>query len=146
MNTYIVNEISTKCAQIREKGVTEEGINQIIRAYKQVLKLCDISRNEGLLELEDSARKIDTDRITDRFLVWMIGLICDGVAPEVVEEYGICKAAALDMHDYYGLILMFYIKAVLWIQAGHSSWGMQNLLLSFWPDFIEEELRNNGII
>ncbi len=146
MKHFIANEIRNRCTQIREKGVTEDGVDRLIHAYEQAYRINKVTRNEGLLEVMEDAAKLASGSMTDRFFGWLIGKVSDSVDSRIIEQLGIDKAAALDLPDYDGLILMFYIKAALWIQAGFHPIEMQNVFLSVCPDFIDQEIRKRGII
>lgn len=138
MNTYIVNEIRTKCSQIRERGIKDTDMRRILQAYKNVFELCRISKTEGLLDLEAAIAGFRVGSATERFLAWVIGLVVDGVDCKNVEKYGIYRSAAFDLPDYDGLILVMYLEGALLIQEGVSQREIDNCLFSMCPNEISD--------
>lgn len=61
----------------------KEQQNKVIDAAKNLMKLADLARKEGLLALEDMAQTISSD-----FLRQLILLVVDGNFPEIIAEIG----------------------------------------------------------
>ena len=141
MNRFFADEIRTKSAQIRARGISEEGIDRILQAYRNIMKAAWIGRNDGLLDLEEFAINFDDGSAAGRLFARLIVCVCNGFDPGLVEEIGAFKAAALDLPDYDGLILVMCIRGVLYIQAGHHPYAVHELLISMWPEELYEPIR-----
>ena len=63
-------------------GIKEQQ-NKVINAAKNLMKLADLARKEGLLVLEDIAKTETSD-----FLRQLILLVVDGTFPEIIAEIG----------------------------------------------------------
>lgn len=69
MNRFFADEIRTKSAQIRARGISEEGIDRILQAYRNIMKAAWIGRNDGLLDLEEFAINFDDGSAAGRMKI-----------------------------------------------------------------------------
>lgn len=133
MDTVRLDAITRlKNTDIRAK----EQHNKVIDAAKDIMKLADLARREGLLALEDRAQTTASD-----FLRQLILLVVDGTFPDAIAEIGTntywTKApdGADAMADY------MYLRGMLGIQNGDNPRVLESILVSLMPAEMHSEYR-----
>lgn len=116
-------------------GVKEQQ-NKVIDAAKNLMKLADLARKEGLLALEDIAQTIPSN-----FLKQLILLVVDGNFPEIIAEIGtnIYWTKAPDNAD--AMIDYMYLRGMLGIQNGDNPRVLEGVLMSLMPIELHQEYR-----
>lgn len=115
---------------------TKEQQNKVIGAAKDIMKLADLARREGLLALEDMAETLPSD-----FLRQLVLLVVDGNFPDTIAEIGTnvywTKApdGADAMADY------MYLRGMLGIQNGDNPRVLESILISLMPAGLHQEYR-----
>lgn len=115
----------------------KEQQNKVIDAAKNLMKLADLARKEGLLALEDMAQTISSD-----FLRQLILLVVDGNFPEIIAEIGtnIYWTKAPDNAD--AMIDYMYLRGMLGIQNGDNPRVLESILMSLMPTELHQEYRS----
>lgn len=119
----------------RLKGA-DAGQNQVIDAAKDLMRLADRARKEGLLVLENMAETVSSDLLRQLIL-----LVVDGTNPSDIIEIGTdiywtkAPAGADAMVDY------MYLRGMLGIQNGDNPRLLENILLSLMPSGLHQEYR-----
>ena len=114
----------------------DSGLDKIIDAAKQIMKLADLARRNGLLILEDTVETIPSD-----YLRQLILLVVDGTFPAAIAEIGtnIYWTKAPDgadaMADY------MYLRGMLGIQNGDNPRLLEHILVSLMPVGLHQEYR-----
>lgn len=114
----------------------KEQQNKVIDAAKNLMKLADLARKEGLLALEDIAQTIPSN-----FLKQLILLVVDGNFPEIIAEIGtnIYWTKAPDNAD--AMIDYMYLRGMLGIQNGDNPRVLEGVLMSLMPIELHQEYR-----
>ena len=132
------------CKELRKvnKQIKVEDIPKINETIKEIIRLSQVARHYGLLELEIEANKKETNK----FLADGLMLIVDGNDPEYVE--------LILMNIYYvngykgikALQTLMVIEGLLAIQAGTNPYVILEILLSMVSDKIKlaDKLLDNG--
>ena len=109
-------------------------ISQFRKAYRYVIELAMVARDEGLLALESNIGFLDdSDPITKNY-VWMIRMIIDGIDPEYLEE---AVTNRFISREYTGLdAFMYYLYSMgsSYIQEGRSPKEIEEFFNSFVPE------------
>ena len=120
MDRYFYEELKCRCREINELPVDPDRVKEALGVYLAILRLSVVARDEGLLALEAEVNKPDPSVDPDGFLRMLILLVVDGLDPELLEEDGLCRYAALNTSGYRGFILLMCIRGTLMIQFGHN--------------------------
>lgn len=91
----------------------------------QMIEIANLTRKEGVLALEEWAKKHDNS-----FLTFLVMMVCDGIDPEFVKGIG---ETLLDSGGYKGeelLSRMMMIEGMLSVQAGENPRILEMKLLS----------------
>lgn len=112
----------------------KEQQNKVIDAAKNLMRLADLARKEGLLVLEDMAQTISSD-----FLKQLILLVVDGNFPEIIVEIGtnIYWTKASDGAD--AMVDYMYLRGMLGIQNGDNPRALESILVSLMPTELHRE-------
>ena len=108
--------------------------NKVIAAAKEIMKLADIARKNGLLILESMAETTDSDLLRQLIL-----LVVDGTNPDMVVEIGtnFYWTEAPDGAD--AMAEYMYLRGMLSIQNGDNPRTLDLILASLMPAELHAE-------
>lgn len=107
---------------------------KVIDAAKNLMRLADRARREGLLALEEM-----TGTTTSEFLKTLILLVIDGTFPDIIAETGtnIYWTKSPDGAD--AMVDYMYLRGMLAIQNGDNPRVLEGLLMSLMPDGLQQQ-------
>lgn len=118
-------------------NITKDQQKQVIDAAKNIMKLADVARKEGLLALEKMVEMLCSD-----YLRQLIILVVDGTFPDMITEIATnlywtnAPVGANAMVDY------IYLRGMLGIQNGENLTILNKLLVSLMPAELRQEFRS----
>lgn len=141
MERYWMEELHARCVEICTTDANKpDMVSMVVDGYYRILKLAEIGRKEGLLELDDAKEDLDRNEDTSALFYKLISLVIDGTDPKIVSMVGMSRYASSNLMSYRGLLNLMYIRGALMIQAGDREWIIAEVLKSMMPDPIIEEL------
>ena len=114
-------------------GIKEQQ-NKVINAAKNLMKLADLARKEGLLVLEDIAKTETSD-----FLRQLILLVVDGTFPEIIAEIGTNIYWTKAPNNADAMVDYMYLRGMLGIQNGDNLRVLESILMSLMPAKLHQE-------
>ncbi len=144
MDPVFFEELKAVYSNIGTDTPTDDNVQQIICAYDKILYLCNLSKENGLLSLEDVAEELSTTPI-ELYLQHLIMLIVDGTDPEIVRETGMIRYVSQPFYGYDALVVLIYYKGMLLIQNGVNSRVLEEILKAMMPGYIREVLEKKEI-
>ena len=115
---------------------TKEQQNKVIDAAKDIMKLADLARKEGLLALEDMAKTLPSD-----FLRQLILLVVDGNFPDTIAEIGTNIYWTKESEGADAMAYYMYLRGMLGIQNGDNPRALEGILVSLMPAELHSEYR-----
>jgi len=115
---------------------TKEQQNKVISAAKDIMKLADLARKEGLLALEDMAKTLSSD-----FLRQLILLVVDGNFPDTIAEIGTNTYWTKAPDGADAMVDYMYLRGMLGIQNGDNPRVLESILISLMPTELHLEYR-----
>lgn len=115
---------------------TKEQQNKVISAAKDIMKLADLARKEGLLALEDMAKTLPSD-----FLRQLILLVVDGNFPDTIAEIGTNTYWTKAPDGADAMVDYMYLRGMLGIQNGDNPRVLESILISLMPTELHLEYR-----
>ena len=112
--------------------LTEKGL-MLIDTIRRIMELSSVSRKYGLLELEETAYKLE-EKPGWKYLKQLINLVVDGTDPELVEEMAELRYYTASLSDYAALQYLIMVKGILEIQQGMNPRVIQEILLCMLPE------------
>lgn len=116
-------------AKLRNADIAaKEQHSQLIDAATEIMTFANLARREGLLALEDAAKRTKSD-----FLRQLVILVVDGTCPEIIAEIGtnFYWTKAPDGEDAMADYL--FLRGMLAIQDGENPRALEKILLSLMP-------------
>lgn len=115
MNTFFLEELKEQSRNIKkeEEQLLADGIVKII-------ELSNTGRKLGLLGLQEYMENLPKEK-EDGYLRMLLSIVIDGVAPSLVEEFGLMRYCVEDPEGASALLYLMYLKGVLMILNGENT-------------------------
>lgn len=134
-----IREISefneTNCEELVEKKN-----NQVVNALKVIMLICEKARKEGLLALDEYARRMFAKNGMDEDLFKALLLVMDGTDPSYLEDIMMMRYYTGNYAGYDALTYFIYMKGMLYVQKGMNPIIIEESLVSMLPRDMEKRL------
>lgn len=107
---------------------------KVIDAAKNLMKLADRARREGLLALEKM-----TEITASEFLRTLVLLVVDGNFPDIIAEIGTNTYWTKSPDGADAMVDYMYLRGMLAIQNGDNPRVLEGLLMSLMPDRLHQQ-------
>lgn len=135
-----LRECNRTISQINDANEKENGNQKLVAIVEKMCELVGIGRKEGLLALEDAANDTE-DVFNGKYLKFMLLLIVDGTAPEVLEEICTAKYFSANLTGYEALHYLIMMFGSIALQQGEQLRIIEEKLLALIPDDAAEIYR-----
>lgn len=135
-----VKHLVIKCQEIENDNNNMKMISQTVDAYDRILRFAKLSKNEGLLALEEASEELNMYDESQALFLTLIKLIVDGTEPRIVEHIGINKCITTNLPSYQGLMNLMYVQGSLMIQCGDNIRVIKEMIKSMMPKPIMYEI------
>ncbi len=136
-------ELRNSINRMREQSNnTMDTIQILTKSSVIALHFLCYARKEGLLFLEEAARieKVE-EHLLGNELLRMIDLVINGTDPEIIEDVCMKRYYANDYSALESFVFLFYMDAMLDLQAGLSPVIVEESIKSYMPDQVVEQLK-----
>ena len=121
-------------------NITKDQPKQVIDAAKNIMRLADVARKEGLLALENMVETLRSD-----YLRQLIILVVDGTFPDMITEIATNLYWTNAPVGVNAMVDYIYLRGMLGIQNGENLAILNKLLMSLMPAELlhqNEEVQN----
>lgn len=143
----IYESVAETCAKMRACGEVNDKtvIKEIREVISLLMDLANMTRTQGLLELESRGEELSEDMgiFGVKYLKQLILLVVDGTDPQEVSDIAYLIYSANKFPGKNGLIYLLFMKAMLAIQAGVNPRLLEQTLMAMLPEEIKNRLDVN---
>ncbi len=115
-------------------NITKDQPKQVIDAAKNIMRLADVARKEGLLALENMVETLRSD-----YLRQLIILVVDGTFPDMITEIATNLYWTNAPVGVNAMVDYIYLRGMLGIQNGENLAILNKLLMSLMPAELRQE-------
>ena len=137
--------------EIRERALVgvrktvKENIDSFLEAYEWLMRFEHKARFEGVLALEYEVGFIPKDMPLCKEIGKMVRLVTDGVEPKFMAELMTLKFLSENYQGLDALLYFLYARGILLLQAGESSYIVEEMFNAVLPSDIISFDRNYNI-